>query len=99
MRVVVVLAVVVGSVGCDFKHEQKNLQPLIAVTGNYGVWSAVVGPTPAPAPSKVCGSCNGRGKVGDGRVAVTCAACDGTGVAKEEKPCTTGTCQMRSIAR
>jgi hypothetical protein len=99
MRAIVMLAVVVGSVGCGLKPGQQNLQPFIAVAGNYGVWSAAVGPTPAPAPSKVCSSCNGRGKVGDGRVAITCAACDGTGVAKESKQCTSGTCTTPSIVR
>lgn len=99
MRAIVMLAIVAGFVGCDLKSEKENLQPLIAVAGNYGVWSAAVGPTPAPSPSKVCRSCNGRKVVGDGRVMVKCAACDGTGVEKDAKQCTTGTCQTPSTVR
>ena len=35
-------------------------------------------PTPPPRP-EVCENCNGTGKVGDGRVSVTCPVCKGTG--------------------
>lgn len=51
-------------------------------------WAAIAaaqevsGPvTPAPSPVKpgVCPNCNGRGKVGDGTVMVTCAVCGGDG--------------------
>lgn len=36
-------------------------------------------PKPGPAPGDACENCNGRGKVGDGTVMVTCAVCGGTG--------------------
>lgn len=38
-------------------------------------------PKPAPDDGK-CENCNGTGKVGDGRVSVTCRACNGTGKKK-----------------
>lgn len=37
------------------------------------------GPAPVPAPSNVCDNCNGKGKLGDGTVMVTCPVCNGTG--------------------
>ena len=36
-------------------------------------------PPPAPPKPEVCENCNGTGKVGDGRVGVTCPVCKGTG--------------------
>lgn len=53
-----------------------------------GVWSwslataeasVVPSPQPGPQPGGICENCNGRGKVGDGTVMVTCAVCNGTG--------------------
>ncbi len=36
-------------------------------------------PAPGPAPSGTCETCNGSGKVGDGRVFQICKDCNGTG--------------------
>lgn len=36
-------------------------------------------PAPTPKPGGQCKSCNGTGKVGDGRVSQTCRDCNGTG--------------------
>ena len=36
-----------------------------------------------PDSSDICDNCRGKGKVGDGTVSVTCAACDGTGKKKK----------------
>jgi hypothetical protein len=49
-------------------------------------------PTPQPSPSGKCENCNGTGKVGDGRVSVTCAACNGTGRATTAAPCPCEVC-------
>jgi hypothetical protein len=95
-------------IGCVEREVKANLQPLIAVTGNYSVWEAAAGPTPAPPPAGVCSTCRGTGKVLErpdqpqNKVYITCAACDGTGKTKtSQPPCTSGTCQpaMRSIVR
>ena len=102
--VAIVAIIAAAVVGCVEKNVKENLQPLIAVTGNYGVWSAAVGPTPAPkpGPAGVCSACGGKGRLGDGTVSVVCAACDGTGKEKtKDAPCTSGTClpATRSIVR
>lgn len=54
-------------------------------------------PSPAPAPATVCENCNGTGKIGDGRIVMTCPACGGTGkptrsVLKSPE-CKDGTCR------
>lgn len=56
--------------------------------------------TPAPSPSPgVCPQCNGSGKVGDGRISVTCGACNGSGrITAYESPtlaCECDSCQCR----
>jgi RecJ-like exonuclease len=84
-----------------------NLEPFVAVTGNYAIHESSSSPTPAPAPdSDVCESCNGTGK-SDGRV--TCPTCNGTG--KKTKVatvlvhpvaptiCRTGTCSTQRTVR
>lgn len=104
------LCVGVASVaGCVERSVRDNLQPLVAVTGNYGVWSGAVEKPKPPAPSGVCSACKGAGKVlerpdkPDLKVYITCAACGGTGKAKtkSEAPCVTGTCRpaTRSTGR
>ena len=39
---------------------------------------------PVPdAPAGQCENCNGTGKIGDGRIVLTCPVCEGTGKAAE----------------
>lgn len=38
-------------------------------------------PPPAPPPHANCQNCNGTGKIGDGRIVMTCPVCGGTGKA------------------
>ena len=49
---------------------------------------------PAPAGDQ-CDNCDGTGKIGDGRIVMTCPVCKGTG--KKAKsvlaPCTSGSCR------
>ena len=53
-----------------------------------------------PAPqSDVCDNCNGTGKIGDGRIVMTCPVCKGTGkksarLATSGTICVTGTCRV-----
>lgn len=47
---------------------------------------------PAPA-SDECENCNGTGKIGDGRIVMTCPECRGTGKKTKSVLCTTGSCK------
>ena len=48
--------------------------------------------TPAPASDK-CDNCGGTGKIGDGRIVVTCPVCKGTGKRAKSVLCTSGSCK------
>lgn len=52
-------------------------------------------PSPAPASDK-CENCDGTGKIGDGRIVMTCPVCKGTGKKAASvmvtKPCKDGKC-------
>ena len=55
---------------------------------------------PAPVSDK-CDNCDGTGKIGDGRIVMTCPVCKGTGkrpaatLATSGTICTTGTCKVQ----
>jgi hypothetical protein len=82
---VVMLAAVTGlPLGCDIRPQppRDDLQPLIAVAGNYELLVTGPRPTPAPEPTPAPGRdgcqsgcrCNGTGKepTGDGLAIVPC---------------------------
>lgn len=71
MRIVLVFVTVALLGGCESKRE--NLQPLVAASGAYALLK------PAEKPSEQCENCRGAGKIGDGKVFVTCPSCNGTG--------------------
>lgn len=47
-------------------------------------------PAPEPQPSGKCETCNGTGRVGDGRVSVVCMDCGGDGVRGNANSCNCG---------
>lgn len=60
--------------------------PLISVAVGVAE-SSKVAPQPTPEPANgVCSNCNGKGKIGDGTVFVTCPECNGTGKNKTSPP-------------
>jgi hypothetical protein len=63
--------------GCG-SFPRRDLQPLVAAAGRYSIMRR----GGAPAPLAVCANCRGAGKIGDGRVFVTCPVCNGTGKPK-----------------
>ena len=105
---------VVIPLGCiPLPATTNDLEPFVAVTGNYSIAeSELAEPTPAPEPeSDKCETCRGTGKA-DGRA--TCPACGGTGKATKAKVtstgatilihpaptiCKTGTCSTPRIVR
>ena len=102
--------ITVAMLGCiPTGTDANNLEPFVAVAGNYAIYESASSPTPAPAPdSDVCEACNGTGK-SDGRV--TCPTCNGTGKKTKAKVstvlvhpvaptiCRTGTCSTQRIVR
>lgn len=61
MRCMLVGLLLAGVAGCS---EPANLQPLIAVSGQYAIMAARRCPTPAPVPEPGCSKgckCNGTG--------------------------------------
>lgn len=52
-------------------------------------------PAPSPTPGK-CATCNGTGKVGDGRVFVECRDCGGDGIVGNEQA--SGTVSIKTTA-
>lgn len=74
------VALVLATAGCVPVAVEKtnDLQPTIAVAGNYGIleWTR----DKKPKPPKVCPNCLGKGTVGDvSKIKITCPACNGTG--------------------
>lgn len=76
-----VLVLLASLAGCTNKTV-LDLQPWIAVSGNYAL---LVDELHAPDnPTGECRNCNGTGKLSDGSVSVECPVCDGTGVEPSE---------------
>jgi len=48
---------------------------------------------PSKPVSDACDNCNGTGKVGDGRIVMTCPICKGTGK-KPKAACVNGRCPL-----
>lgn len=65
--------------GCAQQVAKQDFRP----TAASAITLAVLRKAPAPVPSTVdadkCPDCDGKGKVGDGTVMVTCKTCGGTG--------------------
>ena len=76
---VAVMAAMTLPFGCvKVPATQADLQPLVAVAGQYAMQSQAA---PKPAPSGVCPNCGtkvppGGGWVGDGTIKVPCPECN-----------------------
>lgn len=69
--------------GCQVsssKAKPKNWRPMIAAVWAVTHTSQATPETPdKPLPAWVCDNCKGKGKLGDGTVAVICPVCGGDG--------------------
>ena len=74
--------VVLGGGSTDDVDTTAPLNARAAWCWSLAVASAapVIPDRPQPKPGDVCHNCNGRKKVGDGTVMVTCSHCKGTGI-------------------
>lgn len=60
---------------------------IIGLSRKTEVNKPVTPPSPAPKPVAAdCDNCNGVGKVGDGRIMLTCPVCNGTGKKASDVP-------------
>ena len=73
----VLFLILLWSMGCSSSASTPN-QGLAGA-----IWAVAIGPgDPAPVvvpDGDICESCNGTGKVGDGRTMLKCEECNGTG--------------------
>lgn len=63
-----------AAVGC-VALPHRDMQPFVAAAGRY---SLMASGSAAPQGGQ-CQNCRGEGRIGDGRVFVTCPECNGTG--------------------
>ena len=74
--------ILIGSLlatGAAIKSE--DVEGYLYSRAGVSVMQKTEAPAPAPTPSGKCETCNGTGKVGDGRVFSTCLDCGGDGIA------------------
>lgn len=82
-RYCLVAILVLATAGCDAVIRPDTTTNGLALS-SWAVAAALPSndkPAPSPSDDK-CQNCNGTGKVGDGRIAVTCRVCNGTGKKK-----------------
>lgn len=78
-----IVMVVLLLAGCDAVIRPDTTTNGLALSSWAVAAATPISEKPSPTPSDdKCPNCNGTGKVGDGRVAVTCRVCNGTGKKK-----------------
>jgi hypothetical protein len=70
----------VASIGCvaSLPDDPSISADLAVETARMVIASPVAPPAPTPDAGE-CSNCNGTGKIGDGRIVMTCPECNGTG--------------------
>jgi DnaJ-class molecular chaperone len=71
---------VIASIGCvaSLPTDPGISADLAVETARMVIASRAAPPAPTPDAGK-CSNCNGTGKIGDGRIVMTCPECNGTG--------------------
>jgi len=71
---------VIASIGCvaSLPDDPSISADLAVETARMVIASRGIPPLPPPDAGK-CENCNGTGKIGDGRIVMTCPECGGTG--------------------
>lgn len=89
LRFALLLAVVLSASGCDKEPLAVALNSDVVKGWSYATIASATfdqpsspAPAPAPNPGGKCETCNGTGKVGDGRVFTVCQDCGGDGIAE-----------------
>ncbi len=79
MRLAAVIVALVLA-GCRPTIDYPDVSADLACETAYAVLRlrSEIAPTPPPASDK-CDNCDGTGKIGDGRIVMTCPVCKGTG--------------------
>lgn len=78
MRWLVVFLIAIAGCVASLPDDASISADLAVETAYLHASGRVVPPKPAPASDK-CDNCNGTGKIGDGRIVMTCPVCGGTG--------------------
>lgn len=71
---------VIASIGCvaSLPTDPGISADLAVETARMVIASRAAPPAPTPDAGR-CENCNGTGKIGDGRIVMTCPECNGTG--------------------
>ena len=101
--------VLIGSLlasGAAIKSE--DVEGYLYSRAGVAVMQQVDAPAPAPSPSGKCSTCNGTGKVGDGRVFTDCLDCGGDGIVSAvgspvsfvavQDACADGSCSLLPVS-
>lgn len=79
-RALVAIALLLGAASQSLAGDYKGLAiGILEMNRGLCLPPAPSPVNPTPAPSSICDNCNGRGKVGDGTVMLTCPVCNGSG--------------------
>lgn len=106
LRFALVLACILSAAGCDKEPLKVALNPDVVKGWSYAAMAAATfeqpsspapAPAPQPSPGGKCETCNGTGRVGDGRVSAVCQDCGGDGVTQalqvKTSACVCGDCK------